>query len=396
LKKYISFHILVAACVILTFVLASIGCKQDPSTLRTYQLPANIDDGIEVGSIDEVNIDQELIEQAINDIEQGKFKEVHSLLIYKDGRLVVEEYFTGHHYSYYEPRHHGELVTFKSSTVHAFHSVTKSITSACIGIAIDKGFIKSIDQSIFDYLPDYQYLNADGKDKITIEHLLTMTSGLKWDEWSANLSNKSNNIIGIWFSDKSPVDYVLERPLKYEPGTRFIYSGGNMIVLGELLRNAANMDIAEFSQKYLFEPLGIHSFEWWEQFENGVFETGGGLKGIPRDMLKIGITFLNNGVYDGKQIISKQWVEKSSTPFGNNIGINIPGTDSKRFGYSYSWWIKEYSESDIYTYRAGGWGGQRIIVLPEVNSIIVFTGGNYTSTVRTSKILERYILPAIN
>jgi CubicO group peptidase (beta-lactamase class C family) len=224
-----------------------------------------------------------------------------------------------------------------------------------------------------------------------------MTSGLKWDEWSASLGSKSNDIVGIWFSEKGPIDYVLERPLVYEPGTRFTYSGGDMIVLGEILRNATNMNIAEFSEKYLFEPLGIYSFEWWEQFENGVFETGGGLKGTPRDMLKIGITYLNNGAWGGKQVISEQWVEKSSTPFSSNIGINIPGTDSKRMGYSYSWWIKEYNNSNVEMtiYNAGGWGGQRIMVLPQVNSVIVFTGGNYTSTVRTFKILEKYILPAI-
>jgi len=396
MKKFIGLNIIVVALLISTFFLIFISCKQDPSNLRTYQLPEIIDDGIEVGSIDEANIDQELIEQAINDLDRGKYREVHSLLIYKDGKLVVEEYFKGHHYNYYEPRHHGKMVTFKSSTVHALHSVTKSITSTCIGIAVDNGFIKNVDQSIFDYLPEYQHLNADGKAKISIEHLLTMTSGLEWDEWSANLSSSSNDIVGIWFSDKSPIEYVLERPLVYEPGTRFTYSGGNMIVLGEILRNAANIDIAEFSKKYLFEPLGIYSFEWWEQFENGVFETGGGLKGTPRDMLKIGITFLNNGVYDGKQVISEQWVKKSSTPFGSNTGINIPGTDSKRVGYSYSWWIKEYSNSgrEINIYNAGGWGGQRIIVLPEVNSVIVFTGGNYTSKVRIYKILENYILPA--
>jgi CubicO group peptidase (beta-lactamase class C family) len=378
-------------------MLVPISCRQGPSALRTYHAPENINDGLQVGTMDEVNIDKSYIEKAINDIERGKYGEVHSLLIYKDDRLVVEEYFTGHRYQWDAPDHHGELVTFTSSTVHALQSVTKSITSACTGIAVDNGFIQNVDQSIFDYLPDYQYLNTDGKDKITVEHLVTMTSGLKWDEWSRSLGSESNDIVGIWFSDKGPIEYVLEKPLKYEPGTRFTYSGGCMIVLGEVIKNASGMNIAEFSQKYLFDPLEADSFEWWEQFENGVYETGGGLKGTPRDMVKIGVTYLNNGVWEGKQIISEEWVKNSATTFPASTGIKVPGEDYGRVGRSYSWWTKEFSSSgkDINMFWAGGWGGQHIMVFPGLNMVIVFTGGNYTSKARNFTILEKYILPAI-
>ncbi len=179
-----------------------------------------------------------------------------------------------------------------------------------VGLAVDNGFIESVHQSIFDYLPEYQHPNTDGKDKITIEHLLTMTSGLEWKEWNAPYSSPDNNAVGIWYSDKDPITYILEKQLVNEPGTSFTYSGGNMIVLGEIIKYATKMNIDEFSGKYLFEPLGIDSFDWWQQFENGVFETGGGLKMTPRDMAKIGVTFLNEGVWNGKQIISEQWVEK--------------------------------------------------------------------------------------
>jgi len=104
MKNHKNFSLIIAIIFVTILSFSFISCKQDPSTLRTYHTPEKIDDGLEVGSIDEVNIDQELIEQAINDIEQSKYREVHSLLIYKDGRLVVEEYFTGHHFNYYEPR----------------------------------------------------------------------------------------------------------------------------------------------------------------------------------------------------------------------------------------------------------------------------------------------------
>jgi CubicO group peptidase (beta-lactamase class C family) len=376
----------------------SVSCTSDPTSQYIYKIPENIDDGLEVGSLDEVNIDPALIEKAVNKIRCGKYKEVHSMLIFKDNKLVFEEYFKGHKYKWDAPKHHGELVTWDRDILHSIMSDTKSITSACIGIAIDKGLIKSVHQSIFDYLPEHQHLNTDGKDKITIEHLLTMTSGLEGDEWSAPYSSSDNPATGIWFTDKDPITYILERPLIDEPGTSFSYFGGNMIVLGEIIKNAAKMTIEEFSGKYLFEPLGIDSFNWSLKFENGVIETAGGLKITPRAMVKIGATFLNKGVWNGKQIISKQWVEKSATSFPGNNGINIPGEDSGRVGYSYSWWTKQYSNSGkrINMFYAGGWGGQHIMVLPELNTVVVFTGGNYLTKRPPFKILKKYVIPAFN
>jgi hypothetical protein len=379
---------------ILSLLLLSVGCQSEPVIPYTYQQPENINDGFKVGSLDEVNIGSALIAKAVNDINRGKYKEVHSMLIFKDGKLALEEYFTGHKYQWDAPNHHGELVTWDSSMEHVIHSDTKSVTSACIGIAIDNGFIESVHKSIFDYLPEHQHLNTNGKDKITIEHLVTMTSGLEWDEWSAPLSSAKNDIVGIWFSDKDPLTFILGRPLVHEPGTRFNYAGGNMIILGEIIKYATGMTTDEFSGKYLFEPLGIDSFDWSLQFENGVFETAGGLRMKPRDMAKFGVTFLNNGVWDGQQIVSEYWVEKSATAFAGNKGINVPGTDQGNVGYSYSWWTKEYPESNLF--YAGGWGGQKINVFPELNAVVVFTGGNYTSKTYTMTILEKYIIPALN
>ncbi|MFC2024084.1 serine hydrolase domain-containing protein [Chloroflexota bacterium] len=228
----------------------------------------------------------------------------------------------------------------------------------------------------------------------------------------ASLSSRANDIIEIWFQDaeqiKDPVTYVLDRPLVDEPGTSFNYSGGNMNVLGEIIRYATGMGIYEFSKNYLFEPLGIDPFDW-STYESGVFEAGGGLEMTSRDMVKIGVTFLNNGVWNGKQIISEQWVEKSASPYAGNHGINIPGEDSGRVGYSYSWWTKQYPESGSQLscrssnsvgktnlYYAGGWGGQHIMVIPELNAVVVFTGGNYLTFRPPFKILENYVIPAIN
>jgi len=391
-----------AILLILIVSLLLVSCQSEPLVQYTYQPPENINDGLDVGSLEEVNIDSELIVKAVNDINRGKYKEVHSILIFKDDKLVLEEYFKGHKYQWDGPNYQGELVTWDMDMLHCVHSVTKSVTSACIGIAIDKGFIESVHQSIFDYLPEHQHLNTDGKDKITIEHLLTMTSGLEWMEWNAPYSSRDNPIIEIWFQEaeqnKDPFTFVLEGSLIDEPGTSFRYYGGNQIVLGGVIENATKMNIDEFSGKYLFSPLGIDTFDWALQFESGVIEAAGGLKMTPRDMVKIGVTYLNNGVWNGEQIISQQWVEKSANSYRDNKGINIPGEDSGKTGYSYSWWTKQYSGSgkEINMFWALGWGGQKIVVLPEVNTVVVFTGGTYTSEVKTFAILEKYIIPALN
>ena len=395
-RAYSSLTFVLIVISILSLLIVS--CQLEPSIQYTYRQPENINDGFDVGSLDEVNIHAKLIEKAVNEIRRGKYDEVHSMLIFKDNKLVFEEYFEGHKFQWDAPGAHGELVTWDSDMEHPVMSVTKSITSTCIGIALDEGFIESVNQSIFDYLPEHQHLNTEGKDKITIEHLLTMTSGLEWDEWGASLTSGDNDITGLWFyCGEDPINCILERPLVDEPGTSFTYSGGNMIVLGEIIKNATKMNLDEFSRQYLFEPLEIDSFNW-DQFQNGVIDGAGGLRIIPRDMAKIGVTFLNKGVWNGKQIISEQWVEKSATSFPGNHGINIPGVDFGRNGYSYSWWIKPFSNSgkEIHMYYAGGWGGQYIMVIPEQNTVVVFTGGNYQTKVQVFKILKEYVIPAFN
>jgi hypothetical protein len=270
MKKAKNINIKNPALIILILSLLHVGCNFDTSGQYTYHLPEKLNDGLDVGTLNEVNIDHKYIEAAVNNILADKFNEVHSILIFRNNELVVEEYFWGHKWQWDAPYHHGENVTWNRTMSHNIMSVTKSVTSACIGIAIDRGFIESVHQTIFDYLPEHKHLIANGKDKITIEHLLTMTSGLEWREWSAPYSSAENPTIGIWFQDKDPITFILEMPLIDEPGTDFNYSTGNMIILGEIIRNATNMTIDEFSSNYLFEPLGIDSSHWAIKCENGV------------------------------------------------------------------------------------------------------------------------------
>jgi len=383
--------------IISIFSLLHLACHVDTAGRYKYRPPEKINDGMEVGTLEEVNVKSKWIERAVNEIQRGRYKEVHAMLIFRDNKLVLEEYFRGHAYLWEAANHHGGMVSWNREMLHNVMSVTKSITSICVGIAVDKGFIKNVHQSIFDYLPEHRYLATHGKEKITIEHLLTMTSGLEWREWSAPYSSPENPVIGIWFQDKDPISYILEKPLLKPPGTSFNYSSGNTVVLGEIIRNASQMTIDEFSERFLSGPLGGDTLNWWLQYENGVFESAGSLKMRPRTMVKIGAVFLHRGFWKDKQIISDSWVEKSAASYGNNHGINVPGEPSGKLGYSYSWWTKDfvYSGRKIRMYTASGWGGQHIMVLPELNAVVVFTCGNFTTKRPPFRILERFIIPAL-
>ncbi len=381
--------------IILSLLLGS--CNMyNTSAQYSYDAPELINDGLEVGSLVDEGMNLKAIEDAVNGILGGRYPEVHSMLIYKDGRLVLEEYFQGHEYQWDAPYHHGDLVIWDRDMIHHLMSSTKSVTSALIGIAIDQGFINDVHQSIFDYLPEHGYMATGGKEVISIEHLLSMSSGLEWREWSAPYSSGENPCIGIWFLDMDPISFILGMPLVDKPGTNFNYSTGNMVVLGEIIHNATQLSIDEFARIYLFEPLGIDTADWALQYENGV--DANNLRLTPRAMTKIGALFLNRGSWEGKQIVPEAWIEKSAIPYGSNKGINIPGEPSGKLGYSYGWWTKDYHQSGkmIHMYAAGGFGGQHIMILPEVNTVVVFTGANFLTRRPPFKILEKYLIPALD
>jgi CubicO group peptidase (beta-lactamase class C family) len=374
-----------------------IGCKSAPAGQYTYRPPENIDDGLDVGTLEEVNLDPTLIEKAVNKILSGEYPEVHSMLIFKDNKLVLEEYFTGYRYKWDGRDHHGSLVTWDRDKPHMVMSVSKSIASACVGIAIEQGFIESVQQSIFDYLPEHQHLNTDGKDRITIEHLLTMTSGLEWNETDASYTSSENDSFRMWVECEDQIACVLEKPLVHEPGTSFTYCGGGIVILGEIVKNATQMRIDEFCAETLFEPLGIDP-PVWSKYRSGVIDTAGGFRITPRDMVKFGVMFLQDGLWNGEQIVSGQWVRNSAAPYPGNERIELPGDDSGSLGYSYAWWTRQVSKSGrkIDAYYADGWGGQLVMVLPELDTVVVFTGGNYVTQRPDFEILEKVVLRAID
>ena len=181
-------------------------------------IPAQTGDGWQTANPASVGLDAKKLNQAVARIRDETYQNIHSLLIVKDGKLVVEEYFRGYTWSYSGDQFRGNLVDFDRDTRHNLASVTKSFTSALVGIALDRGLIGSVKDSVFAYFPQYAYLQDGGKDKITLEHLLTMRSGLEWNEMELPYDNTRNDLVQL-FRVPDPIEYILSKPLVAEPGT---------------------------------------------------------------------------------------------------------------------------------------------------------------------------------
>lgn len=379
----------------LLVMISSSSC-QPTTSAYIYTQPALLDDGLVIGDAQDAGINIDTLGQAVDHIRAGKYGEIHSVLIYKDGGLVFEEYFPGHRYEWEGENFHGEWVEWDAQERHKTMSVGKSYTSAIVGIAIEEGYINSVQDPIWDYLPDHQQYASEGREAITVEHLVAMNSGLEWMEWGTSYGDENNYVIKLWLECSDQIACILERPLAAEPGTRFNYSGGDMILLGEIVRNATGMSIDDFGAMHLFEPLGIDSPEW-SRFKGGVVDASGSFRQTPREMLKFGVTYLNGGLWEDQQIIPEEWVEKSFTAYNNNVGINVPGISSSGEGYGYTWYIhtSEHRGELLTSYYALGWGDQEIFVIPDLETVVVFTGGNYAVKPTTFTIFDKLFLPAI-
>jgi CubicO group peptidase (beta-lactamase class C family) len=330
-----------------------------------YTIPTQTDDGWEIASLTEVGMDETPITQFMNELLNNIEHKIHSILIIKDGQLVFEEYFPG--YSFY----HGPLTEFDRGTKHNLASVTKSFTSALIGLTIDYGFIQDVNQKVLSFFPEYNELKNEEKDKVTLEHMLTMTSGLEWDESTYPYTDHRNDVAQLFYQN-DPIRFILNKPIVTEPGTQFHYSSGSTNVLGEIIRKATGLRADDFAGEYLFSPLGITDYKW-EELPNNVLYTSGDLKLRPRDMAKLGDLYLHGGSWKGTQIISEWWVEASTKSFISAL------LDWVNWEYGYKWWLYTYeiNSEQIESFSAKGWGGQTIIVFPSLDMVVVTTAGYY-------------------
>jgi CubicO group peptidase (beta-lactamase class C family) len=323
--------------------------------MKIISIPEPEERWIEKCTPEEAGVDSNKLNQILKWIKAYNFP-IDSLTIIKNGKMILDE-------SISIDEKFNQLHS-QRDTKHIIASCTKSITSTLIGIAIDKGYIKSVNEKVLAFFPDYLEKMDDidaRKEEMTIDDLLTMRTGLDW--WQpGSLSpdyDDPTTSSGEMYSSSDFIEYILNTPMIDNPGVSFSYSGGASHLLSAIIQRTTGLSTLDFAKKFLFSPLKI-SEVYWPFSPEGVNIGGGGMKLNSRDMAKIGYLYLNNGSWNGEQIVSKEWVKNATTThhfFPDNLG------------YGYQWWTVPKAR----IFSAWGAGCQKIYIIPELEMVVVFT-----------------------
>lgn len=336
----------------------------------------------------EVNLDPKVLSTLDADIAQGKYGYVDSMLVIRSGKIAFERYYSRDYNSIYqkEASTPGPLVVrdptgpynyFNSwwhpylqyGKLHTMQSVTKSVVSTIIGIAIGRGEFPDLDTPVVKFFESGTVDNVDDQKRhMTIRHLLTMTTGLEWNEDYPY--SDPRNTAAIMALDPDWVQFTMNRPMAAEPGQSFQYNSGATLILAHLFNKATAMDLEEYAVRHLFKPLGVDNF-FWKRTPFGLTDAQEGLYVTSRDIAKIAYLYLKQGKWEDQSLVPAAWVEASITPF-------VSVTADRSVEYGYGWWLVNYEyNGQMHKAFAGiGFGGQYPIVIPELDMVIVFTGWN--------------------
>jgi CubicO group peptidase (beta-lactamase class C family) len=333
------------------------------------------------------NFDTSIIHSMEAAIENGTYPNIHSILIAHNDKIIYEKYRTGKDRT--GEGYNQAIMKHGADSLHQLQSVTKSFVAACVGIALQQGKIKSIEQKIFDFFPEYAAQDTGLKAQITIKNLLTMTAGFEWNEEDYNRIGNSEHMMD---SASDPIGYVLSLPLKDVPGTVFTYTSGETQLLAAIVEKTTGKTIDTFAKEYLFTPLGITNYEWSSCTSSDVTDAFSGLHLRSGDMMKFGLLYMNDGKWNSKQIVPALWVKESTTP---QIKADSIGT---QYGFQIWLWEDTILNKPIDMVTCAGNGGQRIFIDKKNQLVVVFTAGNYRMRnidINSYLILTKFIYPAV-
>jgi CubicO group peptidase (beta-lactamase class C family) len=349
-----------------------------------------------------VGIDDKALGAFDSEIASGKFGNIDGLTIIRHGKLVFEKRYPRDYdriygedakkqgpldahdptgpYNYYNSWWHP---WYQRGDLHTLQSVSKTITSIIIGVARARGDFPDIDTPVMKYFDESKVANVDDrKRRMTIRHLLTMSAGLDWNEGLPYSDPKNTGSQMEAATDW--VEYTINRPMAFEPGKTFAYNSGATQILAHVFRVATGMDIEEYAVRYLFTPLGIKQY-FWKRSPSGLVDAEGGIYLRPRDVAKLWYLFLQGGKWDGKQIVTPEWIKDSLTPH-MDLGPNAK--------YGLKWWLYPYGPDNKYLAWSGnGFGGQRPLVLPEYDLVAVYTAWNVNPGpgMKTKEAIDRLV-----
>ncbi len=318
-------------------------------------------------------IDQLVIDSIHSEIQQGEYGLVDQFLLIRNGKIVVDNHYdhdykiisqdydtANHQYNYDHPDWHPY---YNYTDLHSLQSVSKTVTSILLGIAKDEGYPLYLDSTILPLFKDY---NIDTKDElkmsITLRDLLTMQSGISWDESSSYADDSLNNCTAMELKDDW-IQYVLDRPMDTIPGTQFVYNSGVTVLLGKIVSMATGQSVDKWAEEKLFKPLGITEY-YWKKTPLGEIDSEGGLYLKPHDLARIGYMVLQKGKWQEKQIVSEDWLMQSVQP-----SVMVAG----KVGYGFQWWVR-VDDNKPYSYNMLGYGGQIVNVIPTYNMVLVTNG----------------------
>ena len=382
---------LACACLLMGGLHAGCDSPTDPD-LR-YRVPEQTSDGWQTASVESVGMDPSPLEDLLTLVARTPGHLLHALLVVKDGKLVFEEYWPGVDL---DPATLDPVARdFDRETLHYVASVSKSITSALAGIALDEGLIGSVQDPVFSFFPEHVDVRSDTSAQVTLEHLLSFSSGWDWNEHVYGFDDPRDSHYQM-FNAADPVRQLLSRPFVSAPGAAFFYNSGDANLLGEVVRRASSSEtLVRFAEEHLFGPLGIQRYEWVRFGPAGTMTfASGGASLRPRDMARLGALYLNGGSWQGRQVVSRAWVDASTA-----MSVPLVGDYRTLYGYGYNWWLgrSPFRSGRVEYFRASGWGGQYIYVYPELDLVIVFTAGAYDEDMPLSinDLIEEYVFAAI-
>jgi CubicO group peptidase (beta-lactamase class C family) len=359
--------------------------------------------GWQRGTPAEAGLDETVLAAIDRDIASGKYSLVDSFQVFRCGAEVYSRKYdhdygelyskeartkgplnarlTGR-YNYYDPAWHPY---YHGTDLHTMQSVSKTVTSAIIGVAITRGDFKAgLDKPVLGYFNLAKVNNVDErKRRMTLQHILTMTTGLDWNEDVPYDDPRSDSSLMEAADDW--VQYVIDKPMAHEPGTVFNYSSGATELLAYIFKKETGQDIDAYGEKYLFAPLGMR--HEWKRTYLGVVDTEGGLYLNGGDLAKIGYLYLNDGTWDGNRLISSAWVRQSVTP--------MVDTGWQGLKYGFKWWLQPIKDGKEYVWHAIGFGGQRLMVFPSTGLIATFTGWDIVKDIPFDTELAQRLLPAV-
>jgi CubicO group peptidase (beta-lactamase class C family) len=326
--------------------------------------PAAIDDGWETAAPDASGFDGDAFCAALGRAASVDAN-VHAVVIARHGRLVGEVYRHGPDRSVWSL--FARETRFDPTVPHDLRSITKSVVGLLFGIARRDHAI-DLGASALSFYPDYANLRSPARDAITLEHLLTMSSGLEWHETVGSYGSFGNDETRLYW-DWSPYRFVLGRAIVAAPGTRFNYNGGGVAVLADVIRRTEGTPLRTFAQTALFEPLGIRDWKWIGDLYGKPLAFAG-LRMRPRDVLRIGAMVLAQGRWQGRDVVPSEWIAASLRPhLGTDDGLS----------YGYLWWTGtvDWRGKELAWSAAFGNGGQRLYVVPDLDLAVVITAGAY-------------------